>query len=258
MRPPIQGLSVLDGSRREGLRWVGFSRLSGAVKLHPQVTRQRYIPLLIVPSLSPRFARRLRRYQALLGRLYGAVNEVSGAAVVVDSTKAPAYALAIRGIPGVDLRILDLVRDSRGTAYSSSKEQIMKDSVDRLVPKHRYAAPVITLRWIVYHLIFDCIRIAGIPGITMRYEDFVRSPHASLRTIANFAGMPIGERDLDFISPPTVHMREDHTAVGNDSRLDQGTITLREDDAWRTKLPAQDRKLVTLMSWPLLKRWRYV
>jgi hypothetical protein len=53
-------------------------------------------------------------------------------------------------------------------------------------------------------------------------------------------------------------MHEDHTAVGNDSRLDQGTITLREDDAWRTKLPAQDRKLVTLMSWPLLKRWRYV
>jgi hypothetical protein len=228
------------------------------VKLHPQVTRQRYIPLLIVPSLSPRFARRLRRYQALLGRLYGAVNEVSGAAVVVDSTKAPAYALAIRGIPGADLRILDLVRDSRGTAYSSSKEQIMKDSVDRLVPKHRYAAPVITLRWIMYHLIFDCIRIAGIPGITMRYEDFVRSPQDSLRKIASFAGMPIGERDLDFVSPPTVRMREDHTAVGNDSRLDQGTITLREDDAWRTKLPAQDRKLVTLMSWPLLKRWRYV
>ena len=68
----------------------------------------------------------------------------------------------------------------------------------------------------------------------MRYEDFVRSPTRIAPQIANFEGMPIGEHDLDFVSPPTVRMREDHTAVGNDSRLDQGTITLREDDAWRT------------------------
>jgi hypothetical protein len=228
------------------------------VALHPQVTRQRHIPLLIFPSLSPGFSRKLSRYRSLLARLYAAVNNVSGAEIVVDSTKAPAYALVLRGIPGVDLRILDLVRDSRGTAYSSSKEQVMKDSVDRVVRKHRYGAPIITARWIVYHLIFDSIRIAGIPGITERYEDVVRSPHETLWRIANFAGMPPGPRDLDFIAPPIVHMREDHTAVGNDSRLDQGTITLREDDAWRTKLPAQSRKLVTLMSWPLLKRWRYV
>jgi Sulfotransferase family len=228
------------------------------VTLHPQVTRQRYIPLLVFPSLSPGFARRLRRYQSLLARLYAAINSVSGAEIVVDSTKAPAYALVLRGIPGVDLRILDLVRDSRGTAYSSSKQQVMKDSVDRVVPKHRYAAPIITMRWIVYHLIFDCIRIAGLPGITVRYEDVVRSPQQLLRQIAAFAGRPVCDHDLDFILPPTVHMREDHTAVGNDSRLDQGTITLREDDAWRTKLPAQSRKLVTVMSWPLLKRWRYV
>lgn len=228
------------------------------VRLHPLVTRQRYIPLLIVPTLSPRFADRLRRYRALLARLYAAVGAVSGAEIVVDFTKAPAYALALRGVPGTDLRILDLVRDSRGTAYSSSKEQVMKDSVDRVVRKHRYAAPIITARWVVYHLIFDCIRIAGIPGITVRYEDVVRSPKQNLTRIAAFAGRPVDAHDLDFIDPPTVHMREDHTAVGNDLRLDQGTITLREDDAWRTKLPAQSRKLVTLMSWPLLKRWRYV
>lgn len=237
--------------------WDG-SDAAELVRLHPQVTRQRYIPLLIIPSLSPGFERRLRRYQSLLARLYAAVNAVSGADIVVDSTKAPAYALVLRGIPDVDLRIFDLVRDSRGTAYSSSKEQVMKDSVDRVVRKHRYAAPIITARWIVYHLIFDCIRIAGIPGITVRYEDVVRSPRRILGQIAAFAGRPVSEHDLDFITPPTVHMREDHTAVGNDSRLDQGTITLREDDAWRTKLPAQSRKLVTLMSWPLLKRWRYV
>ena len=228
------------------------------VKLHPQVTRQRHIPLLVFPWLSSGFARRLRRYRELLGKLYAAVSTVSGAEIVVDSTKAPAYALVLRGVPGFELRILDLVRDSRGTAYSSSKEQVMQDSIDRVVPKHRYTAPVITLRWIGYHLIFDTIRVAGIPGIVERYEDIVRAPRQRLERIAAFAGRPVGAQDLDFITPPTVHMREDHTAVGNDSRLVQGTIRLREDDEWRTKLPAQSRKLVTVMSWLLLKRWRYV
>lgn len=237
--------------------WDG-SEAAELVKLHPQVTRQRHIPLLVFPWLSSGFARRLGRYRELLGKLYAAVSTVSGAEIVVDSTKAPAYALALRGVPGFELRILDLVRDSRGTAYSSSKDQVMQDSIDRVVPKHRYTAPVITLRWIGYHLIFDAIRVAGIPGIVERYEDIVRAPRQRLERIAAFAGRPAGAHDLDFITPPTVHMHEDHTAVGNDSRLVQGTIRLREDDEWRTKLPAQSRKLVTVMSWLLLKRWRYV
>ena len=54
------------------------------VTLHPQVTRQRHIPLLIFPGLSPGFDRKLRRYRALLRRLYAAVSSVSGAEVVVE------------------------------------------------------------------------------------------------------------------------------------------------------------------------------
>ncbi|HVC41992.1 MAG TPA: hypothetical protein VND54_08465 [Candidatus Saccharimonadales bacterium] len=236
----------------------GVGDVAELVRLHPQVSRHRYLPLLIFPWLSPRFARRLRRYRSLLARLYEGVSTASGEGIVVDSTKAPAYALVLRGLPGVDLRIVDLVRDSRGTAYSSSKQQVMKDSVDRVVTKHRYPAGVITLRWIAYHLIFDCLRLAGIPGLTVRYEDVVRSPRRSLERITAFAGKAAGATDLGFIEAPTVHMREDHTTAGNDSRLVPGDVTLREDDAWRTMLPARSRKLVTLMSWPLLKRWRYV
>jgi Sulfotransferase family len=228
------------------------------VKLHPQVTRQRHIPFLILPFLSPRFSRKLRSYRGLLAQLYAAVSLVSGAEIIVDSSKAPAYALVLRGVPGTDLRILDLVRDSRGVAYSCSKKHVKKDSVDRQVQEERFSAPLITLVWALYHVTFECMRIAGLPELMTRYEDVVRTPKESLRRIAAFAGRATGEHDLDFITPPFVHINEDHTAVGNDSRLDQGTITLREDDAWRTKLPDPSRRLVTLMSWPFLKRWHYV
>lgn len=236
----------------------GSPEVEELTALYPQVTRQRHIPLIIFPLLSTRFATKLRRYRMLIGKLYAGVLSVSGAEIVVDSSKMPAYALVLRGVPDVDLRILHLVRDSRATAYSVSKKDNMKDSLDRAVPKDQFSAPFITLVWTVYHLAFDCIRISGTPGLMARYEDVVRSPQAWLRRIAAFAGNPPSGQDLDFIDMPNLRLREDHTAVGNDSRLAQGTIKLREDDVWRTKFPRSRRRLVTFMSWPLLKRWHYV
>jgi len=227
------------------------------VALHPQVTRQRYIPLLFAPALSPAFARRLRRYRALLQRLYDALHTVSGDEVIIDSTKAPAYALVLRGVPGMHLSILQLVRDSRGTAYSATKKQIMRDSVDRVVYKHNYAPAVITMRWNVYHLLFDVMRALGARVLVARYEDVVREPRTLLGRIAAFAGRPTTDSDLDFISTSGVVLSVDHTAVGNDMRFEHGNVVMREDDAWVRSLPRSSRRVVTLLSWPLLKRWKY-
>jgi hypothetical protein len=227
------------------------------VALHPQLTRQRHLPLLFVPALSPSFSRKLRRYRQLLSRMYEALHTVSGDEVVVDSTKAPAYALVLRGVPGLELHILQLVRDSRGTAYSATKRQIMRDSVDRVVYKHHYAPAVITLRWDIYHLLFDVMRVLGASRLVARYEDVVHEPRKALTRIAAFAGRPVRDGDLDFISPTAVELHVDHTAVGNDMRFAHGAIAMREDDAWRASLPRSSRRAVTLLSWPLLKRWRY-
>src|SRR4051812_44485747 len=125
------------------------------VHLHGEVDRHRHLLALAAPRIFPRFAAKLNAYGRLLDRLYAAIAEVSGAEVVIDSTKAPAYAMILRRLPGIDLDVVQLVRDSRGTAYSAGKRQTMKDSVDRVVQKHRYPPAVITARWVVYHLLFD-------------------------------------------------------------------------------------------------------
>jgi hypothetical protein len=227
------------------------------IALHPQLTRQRHLPFLFAPALSRSFSQKLRRYRQLLSRMYEALHTVSGAEVVVDSTKAPAYALVLRGVPGLDLRILQLVRDSRGTAYSATKRQIMQDSVDRVVYKHHYAPAVITLRWNVYHLLFDVMRVTGAKRLVARYEDVVHEPRQALSRIAAFAGHAVREHDLDFIADSSVNLKVDHTAVGNDMRFAHGVVAMREDDAWRAALPSASRRTVTLLSWPLLKRWKY-
>jgi hypothetical protein len=48
-----------------------------------------------------------------------------------------------------------------------------------------------------------------------------------------------------------------HTVAGNPVRMQSGPVTLRVDDAWRGAMSARDRRLVTLLTFPLLARYGY-
>jgi len=48
-----------------------------------------------------------------------------------------------------------------------------------------------------------------------------------------------------------------HTVAGNPMRFRVGTIRLTVDDAWRSELPAARRRLVSLLTRPLLVRYGY-
>ncbi len=76
----------------------------------------------------PRFA----RYAEYTGALFNAIADLSGADVIVDSSKSPARALALSRTPGLDVRMLHLVRDVRGVAYSLRKLSAPKPGEDLL------------------------------------------------------------------------------------------------------------------------------
>jgi hypothetical protein len=227
-------------------------------RLYPEVTRHRAVPLLLAPALRPSFGRKLRRYAGLLARLYHALETVGQARVVVDSTIDPSRAFVLRHVPGIDLRVLHLVRDSRGTAYSWTKDQVMRDSVDQLVRKGTFRPSRTALRWNAYHLLFHGLNLVDGGQLVVRYEDVVRHPRAALARIATHLGEPLDPGALEFVDPPTVVLASDHTAVGNDMRFATGSVPLKVDDHWRRKLPPSDQLLVTTLTWPLLKRYGYV
>ena len=87
-----------------------------------RVDRTRYVPRLALPTRVTRRREDLLRYGDLYRRIYAAIAEVTGARVIVDSGKHASQAFALRHHPGIDLRVLHLVRDGRGVAYSWSKE----------------------------------------------------------------------------------------------------------------------------------------
>jgi hypothetical protein len=228
------------------------------IRLYPQVTRHRYIPLLLLPGVHPGFRRKLQRYAELIGRLYRGVEVVGQAKVIIDSTIDPSRAFVLRHVPGIDLRILHLVRDSRGTAFSWTKLLTMKDSVDAVVPKGTIPPPLTAFRWMVYHLLFHGLSLLDKRQLLVRYEDVVRAPREQLARVAAYLDEELDDEAVAFVKPTSLWLATDHTAVGNDMRFLRGDVSLEVDEEWRRALPARDRRIVTILTWPFLQRYRYV
>ena len=238
----------------------GWDRVDVAAvtALTQSLGRPRRFSLLFGPRPSRRFRSRLVRYQQILARLYAGIAEVSGARVIIDSSNLPPYAYVLRGTPGVDLRFVHLVRDSRGVAYSWTKKVARPDVTADTVYMKRYHPARTGTRWITHNLMMDRLGRAGVPGVRVRYESLVRAPRREMERILAITGEKVRQEDLGFIEPGRVHLQVNHTVHGNPMRMHVGELSLRVDDEWRSSLGAGSRGIVTALTWPLLRRYGYV
>jgi hypothetical protein len=218
--------------------------------------RMRYDRPWTLPMLSVRRPRNpeLERYVDATADVYRAVRKVSGADVIIDSTKIPSYAFLLRRIPDVDLRFVHLVRDSRGVVYSWQKSVERPDGTsghDRMI---RYGAASAGGRYLLYNGSARLLRTARVPYLFSRYEDLVDAPRDELRRVLRFAGLP---ETTDFLDGQTARLSTNHTIDGNPMRFSSGPLVIKRDDAWRTEMDARDRRMVSAITGPLLRRYGY-
>lgn len=226
--------------------------------LQRSVARHRHIPLLALPDVAPaRYRARLGRYHRTLQATYRAIHEASGASVIVDSTKDPAYAFALRRMPGIDVRLLHLVRDSRGVAWSWAKVVRSPEVVDRQHYMRRFSPLMTGVRWDTYNLMVESLGSFGVPRQFLRYERLVEDAGAALTAIASFAGRPVDARGLSFLELGGARLGVHHTVAGNPMRMAAGHVDIRADEAWRTSMPWWQRAAVTAVTWPLLRHYSY-
>jgi Sulfotransferase family len=240
----------------------GWDRIDAARvgQLHRQVSRTRLLPLLASPVLPPGFRAALDEYLSYYERLYHGIREVSGGRVVVDSSKLVSLAFCLRWSARLDLRVVQVVRDSRAVAYSWGKRVSRPDSVAHSVMA-RHSPASAAARWDLQNGALHLLATLGTPALRVRYEDFTAAPETVLRQIAGFAGVPaVGHLGFVGGQPGTrwVELTPAHTASGNPMRFQTGPIALRRDDAWRGGLPAGQRRLVTALTFPLLARYGYL
>jgi hypothetical protein len=234
-------------------------RIEGVVSLLARTGRIRNLPAILVGSLRPELdpARSLSgvRDRAALGDVYAAMAHVTGSQVIIDSSKLPAYANVLAATPGIDLRVVHLIRDPRGAAHSWSSRKPLTDGASRSHMEQIGPAKSAVL-WDLWNVAGGLL-FGGPPDryVRVRYEDFIAHPEASLRRILAMVGM--GDADLPLVAGGEAVTSLNHSVAGNPDRLRHGSIHLRPDDRWRTAMPRRDQRLVGALTLPLLLHYGY-
>jgi sulfotransferase family protein len=225
--------------------------------LRTTVDRPWFVPFLLGAPAPPSYRRRLARYLEFVGPLYAAIAKVSGANVVVDSSKLPSHAFLLRRLPGIDLRLVHLVRDSRAVAFSWQRQLLKWAAEGHSEYMHTYRPSAASARWLLYNGLTHLARPLGVPSHFLRYERLVREPREALGEVAAHAGLSLRNGSLEFVRDGKVAVGASHTVDGNPMRFSRGSLALRIDDEWASEMRTTHRLLVTGATLPLLLRYGY-
>jgi hypothetical protein len=222
------------------------------------VDRNRYVPLMVLPALWPPYRARLRRYLDLLERLYQAIRQVSGRPQLVDASKHASHAFLVRRLRGLDLRLVHLVRDSRGVAFSWTKLMRRAEVVDGDALMATDTPLRMSARYVSYNLLFHLLPRLGVRRLLLRYESLVGDPAGELTRVLDHAGRPPADGELGFVGDGWVELGPSHALAGNPMRFGSGRVPLRVDEEWRGQLRRRHRLLTMVSTWPLLLRYGYL
>ena len=220
--------------------------------LRDAVERTRHIPRLAATGASAD----VREYATYYAKVYAAAAEVAGAEVVVDSSKHSALAHVLRFADNVDLRVVHVVRDARGVAYSWTKT-VARPETDGAEEMTRYSPARSALLWNAHNAAFGLLARRGVRVRRIQYEEFLADPRTALIRLADFAGLTLTTDALAFLRPEHADLKVGHSAAGNPMRFTVGRLPLRRDDDWVRALPSGQRRLVGTVCAPMLRAYGY-
>jgi hypothetical protein len=231
------------------------------VEVRPFVQRRRFMPHFV---LAARVNVRSRKIKALLEdcgpmleRLYRAIRTVSGAEVIVDSSKRFSYAVLLSLLPFADLRVVHLVRDSRAVAYSWGRtKESPAVAGGRLMP--RMSPAQASRAWSIQN--YPYTFHSGLACLSrLRYEDFVSEPIPSLaETLGKVGFDDETDRLRDVVHGREISLPVEHTVSGNPGRFRTGSIELKPDEEWKVKMRGADKNIVAALTAPLLLKYGYL
>lgn len=221
--------------------------------LKGRVDRATRVPA-IASGLPRTFAREVDEYVEAFVRVYQAAAG-STAHVLVDSSKQASLAWCLHRSPAIDLRVVHCVRDSRGVAYSWSKDVKRPESVSaehEMMP--RYSPQTVSAYWMLHNGESELLG-RRVPSMRLRYEDFVADPVDGTRRVLDLAGV---DAATPHVGPTSIDLGVTHSCAGNPMRFTHGRIDLIADEAWRARQNAIDRRWVTGLTSPLLAHYGYL
>jgi|SRR5829696_2384434 len=188
-------------------------------------------------------------------RLCDSIFDVTGAQVVVDSSKRAQEAAILAALPGIQHRVLHVVRDPRAVAYSWSRAKPLGGPGGGVMAQRRAWGSV--GRWTENCLGAEVLRrqLPAAHWFFLRYEDFARQPRESVGRILSWLG---GEGQNPVEIDGWVTFGPNHTIAGNPDRFRLGRVLIRPDSSWRSDMKLRDRLVVGAVAAPLMFRYGYL
>ncbi len=183
-------------------------------------------------------------------KLYTAIRDVSGARVIVDSSKTMRYGTLLVATPGLDVRFTNLIRDPRGIVFSRRRRARYRDGSLKPPAKGYGQMRVfrIVTKWALRNaLAARVLRRNG--GIRLLYEDFVQDQDWYLR---NMLGKDAAEKVALLLAEGDGEAAVQHQIAGNFVQR----LKISPSQRWRHELPRLPRMLTGLLSAPLRRLYR--
>jgi hypothetical protein len=204
---------------------------------------------------TPELEHDIKRLQAEFGRLHNSIRHVSGKQWIVDTSKHPSCAYVLSGLYSPSqLKLVHLIRDSRGVVYSRKRVKVRPEAGDPSVQLNRSNTIKATRRWVERHREIEQLS-KMVPLHIVRYESFVTDPFAVLKQLV----LPeAAAKAFDRLQQAYCERPVDHSVAGNPHRYSRSGLVLSVDREWETKLKLVDRLLVRIIAGSLMRRYGYI
>ncbi len=189
--------------------------------------------------------------------LYSSILGTTDKKIIIDSSKFPSYLYILSKCDFIDLHVIHMIRDSRAVAYSWGRKKLKPEITNKINYMPRYSLIKSSINWITFNLLILRIgkRIGPDKYIQVRYEDMVKDPETALQSILKSLNI---KNSLSFLNDKNyVNLPAYHSVSGNPMRFKTGSIKLQIDDEWKRKMPAKDKLLVSLITYPFSKKFYY-
>ena len=225
------------------------------VAVYNKNAKNRSVPLMALPGGKKRIAAKMQPYLANLEKLYQAIADEMGSEVIVDTSKHPSYSALVDMLPNTEVYVVHFIRDPRAVAYSWGSKKFKPDEGKYMAQLPAYVS---ALRWLTWNLGgFLLWRSQSKHYLRVHYEDFTKEPRTTIATILQFMGE--ARENLPFTSEDEVLLGSNHIAIGNPNRMDsQGTVQIKYDARWKTKMTLFNKAVVVFITWPLLIWFQYL
>ncbi len=236
------GWDKIDHQRMIDLRW--------------SVDRTRRIPEIIRAHHAGYITAEQDEYVENMSKVLHAAAEANpGTEVILESSKHLTTAALLSLDPLLDVRVLHVVRDPRGVAYSWTKKVKRPEAEDDYMPTYPVARTA--FRWVTDNIGFEVLG-RQIQQETIKYEDFLADPDSAIRKTLKLAGLD-DQMPLPFLTHDEVTISKGmHSVAGNPMRFSESkTVEFRRDEAWRENLTWPKEAQITGIAAPLLIKYGY-